>query len=361
MQFAQRWLLTIFLMACTFGLGVWYGQSRLSVQEHASVPEQVTPTRAPSASPPEPASLADFLAIQRWYQATQWLQQPDQQITTQHGDLLIEAIRTHMNKYDALAMRRMLNLYLQQQPGDARALFLLADLQILEGLNETALQTLLGVMSGGFSMDDIATARREADRLIETITTSLRNRGAFSDLHQFWQVVSESYPTSDAYRYRWARSLYLAGELDQARRLLLEIGTTDVSQASLDELAAEIEQARTGPGFAQRNGQLVATVTNSVDTAEGFELLVDTGANITSLSRRALRQLGASPTGRNVQVRTAGGTVETEVFFVPQMYVQGRLVTNLRTLRLPNEMMGLDGLLGTDVLRRLNWMPVDSL
>ena len=158
--------------------------------------------------------------------------------------------------------------------------------------------------------------------------------------------------------------MLLAGDAAGAQRLLDEIGTTDVAQDTLDDLAVEIAQASQGPGFVRRNGQLLATVSagpQAQTESPAFELLVDTGANITSLSRRALRQLSAEPTGRSVKVRTAGGTVETEVFVVPQMYVQGRVVSNVRALRLPNEMLGMDGLLGTDILQRLNWMPVDSL
>ena len=364
MHFVKPAVFALVLLGSGFAAGVWYAQVS---SEAVVTPQETSRQLAPApvqatGTPPESVDrLAVLLQNKQWYQITEWLQAPTQVVTYAQGQAIIQAIQANMNKYDALAMRRMLNLYLTHQPDDSSALFLLSDLQLLEGMEETALQTLLGIMSGGFAQEQVERARREADRLIETITTALRNRRAFSELQQFWQHVSERYPSSDAYRYRWARSLLLAGQVDQAHRLLAEVGTTDVAQDSLDELARDIAEARQGPGFVQRNGQLVATVASSVEGLNQFELLVDTGANVTSLSRRALRQLNAIATGRNVRVRTAAGTVETEVFVVPEMYVQGRLVTNLRTLRLPNEMLAMDGLLGTDVLRRFKWMPVDSL
>ncbi|MEM7098283.1 MAG: retropepsin-like aspartic protease [Pseudomonadota bacterium] len=359
-------LLGCALIASGFGLGVWYTESRLDLGETApqiQIPEQPKAGGSDKASPgvAQPTSFSAMLAAQQWYQAAAWLQTEGERITPADADLLIETIRQNVNKYDALAMRRMLSLYSGNRPDDVRSYFLLADLKLLEGLQDAALDSLLQVMGGGFPDDQVAQAKREADRIITNITNPLKQRKAHAELVDFWQYVSQRFTVSDAYRYEWANSLYLAGRLDESSRLLAETGTTDIAQSALDELARLISQARTGPGFETRGGQLIASIAAQPDGVDTFELLVDTGANVTSLSRRALRQLGATPTGRNVSVRTAGGPVETEIYVLPVFFVQGQQVSNLRVLRLPTELPGMDGLLGTDVLQQFNWMPVDSL
>jgi predicted aspartyl protease len=82
---------------------------------------------------------------------------------------------------------------------------------------------------------------------------------------------------------------------------------------------------------------------------------VDTGATITSLSKVALRRLGASREDANVRLQTASGIIDADLYRVAALEIEGRLFENLRVVELPIEISGVDGLLGVDILDQLPW------
>ncbi len=292
-----------------------------------------------------------------WYLLQQHMALPGY-LPPEDVQAFLAQLKQRVNKYDALPMRRVLRAYAQQFPEDVEALFMISDLQQIEGASEAALETLLNIMNGGFLAEEISRAKKGADQIIGAITAGLKNRGSVAELEAFWRHISQQYPTSDYYRYEWARALAELQRWEEAQRVLAETGTSDISQQTLDQFALTLARAQSGWGFAKADGQLLASVRGS--SGSEVTLLVDTGANITSLSKQALRRLGAQPLGDKVRVRTAGGVIETSTYRIAYMEVQGQVVTDLRVLQLEADLPGMDGLLGTDVLQRFDW-PVDNL
>ena len=331
--------------------------SSLAAQNVVESGESATGTGA--GEPAAGSEFEELLAGQRWYQLDAWfasIENPADIVESRHGRLLVRSIREHMNKYDAISMRQVLRSYLQFNPSDFTALQMLADLQQLEGMPEAALQTLLGVLQNATDANILQQAQTDAQRLIDFMSTNLEQRRAWSELAEFWEDVVRQMPHNDRYRLAWARALLQANQAQSAAAVLAEIGTAQIPAETLEELAADIAEAATGPGFVRRGSQWVARV--SGQGSQG-ELLVDTGASITSFSRQLLDSLGARATGRRVQVRTASGLVETEVFVVPQVQIQNRQLQDLVVLKLPAELPGMQGLLGTDVLLKFGWSVAD--
>ena len=141
-----------------------------------------------------------------------------------------------------------------------------------------------------------------------------------------------------------------------ARRVLMETGTSDIAQVMLDNLAARIDNAQFGLRFTRDEDRLLAMA--SAHNGASLTLLVDTGANMTSLTRQALLAAGAQPLEGVVRMRTAGGVVETGVFQVAQLKIQGQLFSDVRVLELPVTLPGLDGLLGLDIINQLSANPM---
>ena len=144
------------------------------------------------------------------------------------------------------------------------------------------------------------------------------------------------------------------GNLDPGVMLYLmqEKGTT------LDELAERLALAEQGVTFIRDGDRLLSQV-SAPETGLTFMLLVDTGANITSFTRDALRTLGARRLGEDARVRTASGVVTTGVYSVSELNVQGQYFSDVRVLELPAKLPGLDGLLGTDIIRQLSADPLN--
>lgn len=343
-----------------YSLGYWQGQ-------RVAQPPAGAPAAVVQADPGADAELllvredpaADFDALAAsgaWFQLERWLVDHRRSLDYSHGARLIKQLSRQINKYDAVAMRRVLRAYLAAVPDDAGALFLLSDLQQVGGMREAALETLFTILDFPVDGQIADNARRSVEQIVKVIDNELQSRGALAEREAFWRHVSQRLPSSDYFRYEWARSLAAIKQWDEAQRVLAETGTSDVAQETLDTLSARIEVAKQGLQF-QRDGDRLLS---SVATGSGLSLtlLVDTGANVTSLSKTALRAAAAVKMAESARVRTAGGVVETGVYRVPELTVQGRRFTDVRVIELPVELPELDGLLGLDLLNQLGMDPL---
>ena len=350
--------------------GYWQGQ-RAADAEHLSdqmvdevkLPLNGKERQAVAQSPPTMSGVdqlqAEFealLANGAWFQLESWLVEHPQVISATLGQKLVPGMAQRVNKYDAVAMRRVLRAYLSVMADDTAALFLLSDLQQISGMREAALDTLFDILTIMPEADLAQQARRQADQIIFVIDNELKLRGALSEREAFWRHVSMRVPGSDRYRHEWAKALAGLQRWDAAKRVLAETGTSDIEQASIDELAVLIDNAEQGLQFQRDGDRLLSAVTTP--TGVSLTLLVDTGANVTSLSKSALRLVAAQRLDEQARIRTANGVVETGVFRVTQLQVQGREFNNLRVIELPTELPGLDGLLGLDILNQLSIDPL---
>jgi len=353
--------LLLAVMAAVYTLGYWQGSSQITSSPEDTISAAASRSATPSAAlgiPAQPVSPHDsaevfnrLLENGAWFQLERWLDEHAQSVSSELGVALVNSMSQQINKYDALAMRSVLRAYLDQQGGDMQALFLLSDLQQISGLREGALETLFGVLDQAVDPADYTRARRAAEQIINVIDNELRTRGALAERAAFWQNVSLRVPASDLFRYQWARALAQYQQHDEALRILAQTGTSDVSQDELDSLEEQIMLAQTTITFRKDGDRLLSIA--SAPTGLAVTLLVDTGANITSLTKAALRSLAARRLPEEATVRTAGGLVTTGIYRVPEIRIEGRVFTDLRVLELPIDLPGIDGLLGTDLLSQL--------
>ncbi len=351
--------------AVLYGAGYWHGASS-GADTHPPAAAATLPVETPiSIDPGQKAGSAGeipvipgfekLLAGGAWFKLERWLDSNRASLTPAHGQALRATLSASLNKYDALAMRRILRAYLSAQPDDIAVLFLLSDLQQMSGLPEAALETLFTIMSYAVGPDTENQARRAADQIVGVIDTRLKARGALAELEAFWRYVSQRLPSSDMYRLQWAGALALSKQFSDARRVVAETGVSDVAQGDIDALLQRIEFAERGVDFTRQGEHLVATAY----TGAGFDLtlLVDTGASITSLTREALRGMAAQRLPETVRIRTANGIAEAAVYRVELLEIQGRRFENVRVLELPAQLPGLDGLLGVDLVNEITKNP----
>jgi predicted aspartyl protease len=353
--------LLLAVMAAVYALGFWQGSSQLSSPATATAGDNTSPNSSPAGAQdiaPEPVAPPDgteifysLLENGAWFQLERWFEEHPRSVSREQGVALVSSMSQQLNKYDALAMRSVLRAYLDQQGDDIQALFLLSDLQQVSGLREGALETLFGLLAQPLEPVEYARAKRVAEQIINVIDNELRTRGALAERAAFWQHVSLRVPASDLFRYQWARALAQYQQHDEALRILAQTGTSDVSQDELDTLEEQIMLAQTSITFRKDGDRLLSIA--SAPTGLAVTLLVDTGANITSLTKAALRSLAARRLPEEATVRTAGGVVTTGIYTVPEIVVEGRVFTDLRVLELPINLPGIDGLLGTDLLNQL--------
>lgn len=347
--------------AAVYGVGYWHGASfaaDASSPAAASQPPIASEPLSGAGSPGEAPAMPgfeEFLANGAWFKLERWLDDNQASLSPAHGQALRTTLSERLNKYDALAMRRILRAYLAAQPDDIPVLFLLSDLQQMSGLPEAALETLFTIMDYAGGPDIKNQARRGADQIIGVIDNRLKARGALAELEAFRRHVSQRLPSSDMYRLQWARALALSKQFGDARRVLAETGVSDVAQADIDALLQRIEFAEQGVEFTRQGDHLLATAYTGA--GPDLTLLVDTGASITSLTRTALRGMAAQRLPETARIRTANGIAEASVYRVELLEIQGRRFEDVRVLELPAELPGLDGLLGLDLVNQITTNP----
>lgn len=336
------------------------GQNPLTHAQAATAGSPGSGNRLSQVDASPAASARGFLEAGDWIQFERWLSTAAaadvQWVAFGLNEQLRRAIRRTMSKHNAVILRRVLRQYLTAMPEDVEAWFLLADLQLVNGLRENSIETYFQILDMQPSAEVAARARRDVDLLINVMDLEFKTRGSHAEREAFWRHLTARYPPSDFYRYRLAQVLAAGQAWSSAARVLAETGNVDVEQANLDGLLAEIHAAQSGEdeiNFTRAGDRLIA----SVRSLHGLNLalLVDTGATITSLSKMTLRRLGARREAVNVRLQTASGIVDADLYRVAALEIEGRMFENLRVVELPIDISGVDGLLGVDILDQLPW------
>lgn len=240
--------------------------------------------------------------------------------------------------------------------GDQSALFTLADLLMMDGQMQAALEPLFQVLDYPASLQTAERARRRLDLLINATEQALINGSDTAGLVSFFERLVAREPGYDGHRLKLARWMLKTGDLTAASATLQQTGSNGVSDVERDQLAAEIAaEARVLP--IDRVGAsyfaTVHVVPSSYASPRSLRLLVDTGATTTSLSTRVLNAIGAQRLPESVRVNTANGVTDMAAYRVDSLQLGDMTVNDLRVLALPSAPGGVDGLLGMDVLDRL--------
>jgi len=253
---------------------------------------------------------------------------------------------------EALAL---IEAHLVESANDAEALFLLSDLRQMTGDVDAALDPLLDILRFPPTPEDGDRARQRLQLLINAREQQLIHAGDLAALVAYFERLVQAEPAWDGHRLKLARWLARSGQLDEASRLLREVGTTGVTEEEIEALATEIELASTALPLEREGGALYARASVSGPRrSASYRLLVDTGATMTGLSEQRLVAMGAERIRERASVHTAGGVVELPVYRITRLALGPLVVQDLPVLGFEELPGDADGLLGTDVLQRLS-------
>jgi clan AA aspartic protease (TIGR02281 family) len=161
-----------------------------------------------------------------------------------------------------------------------------------------------------------------------------------------------------------ARALAAAGRAEAALAAAEIAARLDPSHLrQLSGYREDAERARNPRGSVEIPlDRATLTIRADVRVAgEPLELVVDTGATLTTIPSALVKRLGLwKPDLPTVRIETAGGIREAELVRIPEITIGSIRVAAVRAvvLDLPGQLAG-KGLLGLNVLRRLN-MRLDS-
>ena len=258
------------------------------------------------------------------------------------------------------AAGEILQSWVFQQPEDMLSVMQLAPVLVKQGKFIEAIRRL--ALARSYQSAANATSRLSAE--INSIAIMAVSRadlqGELDAVSKIMNLMVEVEPQDPRWRFKQANTFL---ELEKHRQALnaltyilydTEFGPKakllyekTVQRLSLAENAS-ISLAKTGAHF------IVRGVVNGVSTVN---LLIDTGASITTLDPAILQRLGLdTEAGETVTLHTAGGKVQSSMVNLNSLSIAGQTINNLKVARLPLNQSGIDGLLGMNYLRHFKFV-----
>ena len=214
-------------------------------------------------------------------------------------------------------------------------------------------------------------------RVASNIRAELERRGDQIGILAHYQSLHKTHPNNSRFMFEVAQS-YLRLDDYQSAREYLELLQYDVefstlAQQKLTELNGLDESARklrelqeqqlssdadaelasgdiVVPLLPSGNSYVIDVVVNS----RNIRMLLDTGASITAISNKVIRDLKPADMNQKIQLQTANGTIDAKLFRVKNFSLGPLRFSNVvvAEIDLPPSNQ-VQGLLGTDVLNQL--------
>jgi len=200
--------------------------------------------------------------------------------------------------------------YVDFNPQDNAALFLLSDLYQMNGMVDLALEPLFKILDFPSTEQIRRQARKRLELLINATTQGLINSDDVASLVSFYEQMTAREPSYDRHRLEWARWLAHSGDLQAANRVMREVGSVGVTVDEVRALERELVLADSGLELIRHRNALHVEINVS---NRRLVMLVDTGATYLCLPPSVIERLGLLYSHTQA-VRTANGTVEQKLF-----------------------------------------------
>ncbi|MCZ6617743.1 MAG: tetratricopeptide repeat protein, partial [Gammaproteobacteria bacterium] len=349
----MKLVLAAIVLSGTFVLGYWLGVSR---QTPVTAEPQPSELAQPVPAPAQPLdTFQQYVDAGDWFGLITWLDE----LRGDDDAGLFPAARTRLLKtaegFAAAGKQTsalgILRTYVDFNPQDNDAQFLLSDLYQTNGEVDLALEPLFEILEFPTSEDIRERARKRLELLIGAKVQRLGNSDDLAALVGFYERLSAREPSYDRHRLGWARWLARSGDLEAAKGVLKEVGSVGVTADEVTALERELELADSGLELIRNGNSLHVEINIS---GRRLVMLVDTGATVTGIRRGKLAMLGAAPLGRTLRVLTAAGPLDLDIYRVREFVVGNVERESLDVLALENLPKNVDGLLGMDIIKDLS-------
>jgi clan AA aspartic protease (TIGR02281 family) len=261
--------------------------------------------------------------------------------------------------------------YLKQYPQDLDFLILEGDLVAKTGLLSDAIlhyYTLLNLPLNKTQHQQVAST---IDGLTVNTITQLKKAYSWDVLAVFVEPLLQIAPTNREFILALSQAY---GEQQQETLMENTLAALDYNDPDAMAIRAIIDHDDIAPAYTQEAAQdtqdIAGTVVNLVQHGDQYvvgvqlsgnslNLLLDTGATTTAISRQIFSQLSNQYKIKFIgrfTVNTAGGQVLAPMYQFPSLQINHAIVENITVVVLPmGEMEHADGLLGMNFLREFEF------
>jgi len=285
-------------------------------------------------------------------------------------ELLLETMEAYLRSGQSETLTRLVEAFLARYYDDLDVLLILARQQTQSGYYLEAVQSFQLAHNYALARPGEQPKLEEAlNRFVHRVDQHLASQHDWPSLLHFYHRLQHLGLARPEHRLRQAELQLHRGDPDIGRRVLQRLAR-DPSLAARATALLEQNQVPVSPppsperqgfedsiplGLAGGHFHLPVHFNNNRE----FNLIIDTGASLTALSRDSFDQLGAdsrfTPLGHQL-FNTAGGPVQGQIYQVEQVRLGRQQLTDVRIAVLDFELPdNLDGLLGMNLLRHFRF------
>ena len=234
-----------------------------------------------------------------------------------------------------------------------------------------AIESLLSAVAIEYRPEKIAILHNNLVLAASHVSNNLESRNDELGINQLYQNLNESLPENTRFQLELANSHLRLNNIEQARYLLeplqydIELGEiASITLTKLNEnLQTSPKEIISEPTPARSRNEIVVPLqragnsffVNTEINRRKINLLLDTGASITSLSSSLIQQLNLKPDGRTIRLSTANGIRNAKLYRADQIKLGRLSIKNLVVAEIEfSSNSPIQGLLGTDLLNQLD-------
>ncbi len=271
-----------------------------------------------------------------------------------------DAAETLIHEGSPEAAITLLTPYLAQWPDDADATLLLARARLENGAIPNAIALLQSLRRKTADQALLHDGEILLNDAIARYDHGLMQQNRWGELLDFYRRLSTEDGGNSRYQLRQAELLTGMGQADEALALLepLRFNRPEIATAA-QRLRRQIEARRRA---TTHDAIKLTRLQNHFLVPLRFggqhlELLLDTGASLTMLARRALPDGLVARPAKAVTIATADGQTTLPTVVLPELTIGAQRLRDVR-IALNDKMAipGADGLLGMDILKRFDFI-----
>jgi len=290
---------------------------------------------------------------------------------TQLKRLLLDQLQTLSKNRDSSDFSELIQSYLSVYYDDIDVLLMQADFNRANGRYYEVVDIYLLAKTYAYAEVDQQNLLARFDEFIKQIDNSYTSQQNWVPLINLYLHINASGLTSSTYQYRQAIAYLRSGDeyfaVEQLQQLLNDSLVGESAAIALNNLADNSFTGSVEPIIAADNftwegadaielqkvgNQFLANAT--INREDSINLLIDTGASLTTLSRASFDSLisyGDAVEQDRRRFRTAGGVTTGTVYTVSEFSLGPYLLNDTQIAVLDFTMKpGVDGLLGMNVL-----------
>jgi len=338
---------------------------------------RTTERREPEeTTPPEPDAEQRFRALlsEQSFRAAMDLyrqvERRDGQMASRLRSLVVQQLEDYLRTRDDGALTGLVDAYLSVYYDDTEVLLILARYQLESDYPDEAARTFqLALSYSRANTQEQQSVRRAFHSFVQEVDQRLTDEHQWRPLIRFYETLQQLDLTRPEYQLRQAELYLERGESHYGYELLERLSANPAVAARVEALLQGTDPGTRATETAQRRTDSEALPLQSVgshyhlplriNNSLDVNLVIDTGASVTTLSRRSFEALRNATrfTELGPQVfNTAGGTSKGTMYRVDTMQLGRHQLSDMHVAVLDFNMPeGVDGLLGMNVLRHFRF------